>query len=63
MGLERVFSEHEVKNSATGKVLNRLVMKCEGILCKNQMIKGALVDSAYHSILKEEYLNSEKKEQ
>lgn len=63
MGLERVFSEHEVKNSASGKVLILLGMKCEGILRKNQMIKGPLVDSAYYSILKEEYLSSEKKEQ
>ncbi|MGG3943664.1 GNAT family N-acetyltransferase [Peribacillus psychrosaccharolyticus] len=63
LGLERVFSEHEVKNSASGKVLIRLGMKCEGILRKNQMIKGVLVDSAYYSILKEEYLNFDKKEQ
>lgn len=63
LGLERVFSEHEVKNSASGKVLIRLGLKCEGILRKNQMIKGVLVDSAYYSILKEEYLNFDKKEQ
>ncbi|MEK5215829.1 ribosomal-protein-alanine N-acetyltransferase [Psychrobacillus psychrotolerans] len=58
MGLERVFSAHEVKNSASGKVLDRLGMKCEGILRKNQMIKGQLVDSVHYSILKEEYLDS-----
>lgn len=58
MGLERVFSGHEVKNSASGKVLDRLGMKCEGILRKNQMIKGQLVDSVHYSILKEEYLDS-----
>jgi len=62
LGLERVYAGHEVKNSASGKVLIRLGMKCEGILRKDQMIKGALVDSVHYSILKEEYLNSEKKE-
>lgn len=60
LGLERVYAAHEVKNSASGKVLNRLGMKCEGILRKSEMIKGALVDSAYYSILKEEYLDSKK---
>lgn len=60
LGLERVYAAHEVKNSASGKVLNRLGMKCEGILRKSEMIKGALVDSAYYSILKEEYLESKK---
>ncbi len=41
----------------------RLGMKCEGILRKNEMIKGELVDSAYYSILKDEYLSSKKEEQ
>ncbi|WP_419881588.1 GNAT family N-acetyltransferase [Peribacillus sp. B-H-3] len=63
LGLERVYAGHEVKNRASGKVLSRLGMKCEGILRKSEMIKGSLVDSAYYSILKDEYLNTEKKEQ
>ncbi len=58
LGLERVFAAHEVTNSASGKVLSRLGMKCEGILRKDQKIKGQLVDSVHYSILKEEYLNS-----
>lgn len=56
--LERVYAGHEVKNSASGEVLKRLGMTCEGILRKSEMIKGSLVDSAYYSILKGEYLNS-----
>lgn len=63
LGLARVFAAHEVNNSASGKVLIRLGMTYEGTLRQNQMIKGALVDSVHYSILKEEYLNSEKKEQ
>lgn len=55
LGLERVFAAYEVKNVASGKLLERLGMKCEGILRKSEMIKGVLVDSAYHSIIKEEY--------
>lgn len=37
---ERVYAALEVKNSASGKVLSRLGMKCEGILRKSEMIKG-----------------------
>ena len=62
LGLERVYAGHEVKNSASGKVLIRLGMKCEGIFRKSEMIKGALVDSAYYSILKDEYLDSKKEQ-
>lgn len=51
-----------MKNSASGKVLSRLGMEFEGILRKSKMIKGALVDSAYYSILKNEYLNFDNKE-
>ena len=59
LGLERVFGEHEPRNIASGKALSRLGMKCDGILRKNQMIKGTPVDSAYYSILKEEYMKLE----
>ena len=62
LGLERVYAGHEVKNSASGKVLSRLGMKCEGILRKSEMIKGSLVDGAYYSILKDEYFDSKNKE-
>ena len=55
LDLERVYAAHDVKNVASGNVLKRLGMKGEGILRKSRMIKGELVDSAYHSILKEEY--------
>lgn len=60
LGSEQVYAGHEVKNSASGKVLSRLGMKCEGILRKSEMIKGELVDNVYYSILKDEYLNIEK---
>ena len=56
--LERVYAEYDVRNEASGKVLNRLGMKCDGILRRNHMVKGFLADSAYYSILKEEYAGS-----
>jgi len=53
--LERVFAGHELNNSASGKVLLRLGMTQEGILRKDRMSKGELVDSVHYSILRDEY--------
>ncbi|MEK4247518.1 GNAT family N-acetyltransferase [Psychrobacillus sp. FSL K6-2684] len=63
LGLERVHAAHDVINSASGKVLLHLGMQREGTLRKSEMIKGVLADSAYYSILKDEYSNAGKKEQ
>lgn len=53
--LERVHAAHDVNNPMSGNVLRRLGMTQEGILRKSEMIRGTLADSAYYSILKEEY--------
>ena len=63
LDLERVFAECDVINDASGKVLGRLGMKCEGIHRKSHKTKGTLLDSAYYSILKEEYKNPSKNEE
>ncbi|MGE7602720.1 GNAT family N-acetyltransferase [Peribacillus sp. NPDC097675] len=63
LDLERVFAECDVINAASGKVLDRLGMKCEGIHRKSHMTKGTLFDSAYYSILKEEYLTRDNKDE
>ncbi|MFC5700152.1 GNAT family N-acetyltransferase [Cohnella faecalis] len=55
LDLERVFAEHDVRNSASGKVLSRLGMTYEGTRRRNHIVKGVLADSAHYSILKEEY--------
>ena len=54
--LERVFAEHDTNNVASGKVMQRLGMTCDGILRKSRMFKGELIDGAYYSILKSEYV-------
>ncbi|MFC7678412.1 GNAT family N-acetyltransferase [Paenibacillus sp. GCM10028914] len=56
LDLERVFAEYDVRNSASGKVLNRLGMTYEGTRRRNHMVKGVLTDSVHYSILKEEYV-------
>lgn len=53
--LERVHAAHDVKNPMSGNVLLRLGMTREGTLRKSEMIRGTLADSAYYSILKDEY--------
>jgi [ribosomal protein S5]-alanine N-acetyltransferase len=58
LDLERVFALHNIKNLASGKVMNRLGMTYEGTLRRNHLVKGVFADSAHYSILKEEYVNS-----
>ncbi|MGN7479786.1 GNAT family N-acetyltransferase [Solibacillus silvestris] len=55
LGLERVFSESDTRNTASSNLMHRLGMTHVGTLRKNHMIRGTLVDSVYYSILKEEY--------
>ncbi|WP_430535313.1 GNAT family protein [Listeria rocourtiae] len=54
--LERVFAMHDVRNPASGKVMERLGMTYEGTLRKSRHVKDEFVDDAYYSILREEYL-------
>ncbi|EUJ50970.1 GNAT family N-acetyltransferase [Paenilisteria rocourtiae] len=53
--LERVFAMHDVRNPASGKVMQRLGMTYEGTIRKSRYVKEEFVDDAYYSILKEEY--------
>lgn len=55
LGLERVYAAYDVRNPASGRVMERLGMKYEGTLRRDHMIKGVLTDSVHYSILKEEY--------
>lgn len=59
LGLERVFSESDVKNEASSRMMSRLGMKYEGTLRRSHMVKGVLTDSVHYSILREEYEKSE----
>ncbi|MCQ4086400.1 GNAT family N-acetyltransferase [Saccharibacillus sp. JS10] len=53
--LERVHAAHETANLASGRLLLRIGMTHEGTRRKDHLAGGRLVDSAYYSILKEEY--------
>ncbi|OWA34040.1 GNAT family N-acetyltransferase [Saccharibacillus sp. O16] len=53
--LERVHAAHETGNIASGRLMLRLGMTHEGTRRRDHLSRGKLVDSAYYSILKEEY--------
>ena len=53
--LERVYAGHDPRNLASGRVLQKVGMTCEGTLRKYFFFKGELVDNVHYSILKEEY--------
>ncbi|WP_010097962.1 GNAT family N-acetyltransferase [Ornithinibacillus scapharcae] len=53
--LERVYSGHDVRNTASGKVLKRLGMTYEGTHRRDQKVRGVFTDTAHYSILKAEY--------
>ncbi|MDO3413035.1 GNAT family N-acetyltransferase [Saccharibacillus sp. CPCC 101409] len=55
LGLERVHAAHETGNVNSGRMMLRLGMTHEGTRRKDHLSNGKLVDSAYYSILKEEY--------
>ena len=54
--LNRVFSANDTRNIPSKKVAQDLGMKCEGTLRQNRKKKGILIDDAWYSILRKEWL-------
>ena len=57
MGLHRIEAQHEVDNPASGRVMEKCGMRCEGTLRGRLYNKGRYVDVNLWAILLEEYLN------
>lgn len=55
MNLNRVFARHLSKNPASGKVMEKLGMKYEGILRQHIKKWGTYEDLVYYGLLKNEY--------
>lgn len=55
LGLERIYAMYDIKNQASGRVMERLGMTSEGILRKNRLVKGQFSDDECYAILREEY--------
>ena len=56
--LNRIQAMHFTRNPASGRVLEKIGMKCEGL--RKQVIKkwGEYVDLAYYATLREQYPSS-----
>ena len=54
--LNRIFAAIDTRNIPSVKVAQKLGMKCEGILRQNRRQKGKLIDEAWYSILRKEWL-------
>ncbi|GBU10880.1 N-acetyltransferase [Erysipelotrichaceae bacterium] len=52
---KKIYSKYDVSNGKSGKVMERIGMKPEGILRASFELKGKLSDIAYYGILKKEY--------
>lgn len=56
MKLNRIYANHLKKNPASGKVMEKIGMKYEGLFRKHVKNRGEFEDLVYYGILKEEYL-------
>ncbi len=59
-GLQRVFAHHFHTNPASGRVMEKIGMKREGVLRRHFVKWGEPVDCVYYGILREEYESATK---
>lgn len=57
LGLQRIFSLHDKRNAASGKVLEKIGMSHEGTFRNNRVSKGDTVTDKYYAITKEDYFS------
>ena len=60
LGLNRIFAEYMGSNPASGRVMEKLGMKCEGRLRQHVKKWGEFQDMIVYSILESEYLGTQK---
>ncbi len=56
MDVNRIEAQHELKNPASGRVMEKCGMAKEGVLRQRLYNKGRYVDVALYAILREDYL-------
>lgn len=56
-GLQRIFAFHDVRNPASGKVMEKMGLTYEGHYRTNRFVKGEFVDDKCYSIIKEDYFS------
>lgn len=57
--LKRIFAHYMVFNPASGKVMEKLGMKKEGVMRSHVMKNGKYTDIVYYGILREEYYKNQ----
>lgn len=55
--VNRVYAKHAAENPNSGKVMQKIGMKKEGIIRQSGTCNQGIVDEVYYSILKDEYFN------
>ncbi|MFD1991955.1 GNAT family N-acetyltransferase [Paenibacillus nicotianae] len=60
LGVHRIFATCRPANSASEKVMQKIGMKCEGIMREHWYYKGQFHDSCLYSILAKEYADHSK---
>ena len=58
MGLSRVEAQHDLRNPASGRVMQKAGMRLEGRMRERLYYKGERADAALYAALREEWLNS-----
>lgn len=56
--VNRIYAKHASANPNSGKVMQKIGMKKEGIIRQSGICNQGIVDEVYYSILKEEYFNN-----
>jgi RimJ/RimL family protein N-acetyltransferase len=59
LGAHRVSAQLDARNTASGRVLQRLGMRFEGHLVENEFVKGEWTDEAIYAVLDREWPTSE----
>lgn len=57
LGLQRIFAFHDARNSASGRVMEKLGMFPEGTFRNNRLTKGEIVTDKYYAITREDYFS------
>lgn len=55
VGVRRVCANHDLQNPKSGRVMQKLGMKQEGILRQHGFARGRIVDDVWYGILADEY--------
>jgi len=59
LGLRRIFARHFGSNPASGRVMQKLGMRCEGVLREHDLKWGHVEDDVYYGLLRSEWIDGQ----